>query len=77
MIIPWCHSPLVGPYLLIIESSRSHSDTPQSVGFLWMSDQPDPDDFHLTTHNTHKRHPPPRRDSNTQSQQTRCRRPTP
>ena len=27
--------------LLIIEASRSHSDTPQSVGLLWTSDQPD------------------------------------
>ena len=26
---------------LIIEASRSHSDTPYSVGLLWMSDQPD------------------------------------
>jgi hypothetical protein len=25
---------------LIMESSRSHSDTPHSVGFLWTSDQP-------------------------------------
>jgi len=31
----------VGQGLLIIEDSRSHSDTPGSVGFLWMSDQPD------------------------------------
>ena len=27
--------------LLIIEASRSHSDTPHSEGFLWTSDQPD------------------------------------
>jgi hypothetical protein len=27
--------------LLIIEASRSFSDTPQSVGLLWTSDQPD------------------------------------
>jgi hypothetical protein len=33
--------PLVGQGLLIIEASRSHSDTPQSVGLLWTSDQPD------------------------------------
>jgi len=25
--------------LLIIEDSRSHSDTPHSVGLLWTSDQ--------------------------------------
>jgi hypothetical protein len=29
----------VGQGLLIHEFSRSHSDTPQSVGLLWMSDQ--------------------------------------
>jgi hypothetical protein len=30
--------PLVGQGLLIIEASRSHSDTPHSVGLLWTSD---------------------------------------
>ena len=35
--------PLVGQGLLIIETSRSHSDTLHSVGFLWTSDQPDPE----------------------------------
>jgi len=29
----------VGQGLLVIEDSRSHSDTPQSVGLLWTSDQ--------------------------------------
>jgi hypothetical protein len=33
--------PRVGQGLLIIEASRSHSDTPQAVGLLWTSDQPD------------------------------------
>jgi len=33
-------------------------------------------DLHLTTHNTHNKHPCPRRDSNPQSQQTSGRRPT-
>jgi len=33
--------PLVGQGLLIIEASRSHSDTSHSVGLLWTSDQPD------------------------------------
>jgi hypothetical protein len=33
--------PLVGQGLLIIEASRSHSDTPHSVALLWTSDQPD------------------------------------
>jgi hypothetical protein len=43
---------------LIIEASRSHSDTPHSVGLLWTSDQTDAE----TTYNTHKRQtsmPPP------------------
>jgi hypothetical protein len=31
---------LAGQGLPIIEPSRPHSDTPQSVGLLWMSDQP-------------------------------------
>ena len=42
----------MGQGLLIIEASRSHSDTPQSVGILWTSDQPDEE----TTWNNHKRH---------------------
>ena len=32
-------SPPVGQKLLIHEVSRSHSDTPQSIGLLWTSDQ--------------------------------------
>jgi hypothetical protein len=32
--------PLMGQVLLIIEVSRSHSDTPNSVGLLWTSDRP-------------------------------------
>ena len=32
--------PIVGQGL-IIEASRSHSDTPHSVGLLWTSDHPD------------------------------------
>jgi hypothetical protein len=31
--------PLVCQGLLIVEASQSHSDTPHSVGLLWMSDQ--------------------------------------
>ena len=46
--------PLVGQGLLIIESSRSQSDTPKSVRLLWTSDQLDTD-LCLTTHNNHKR----------------------
>ena len=33
--------PLVDQGLLIIEASRSHSDTRKSVGLLWTSDQAD------------------------------------
>jgi hypothetical protein len=33
--------PLVGQGLLSVEASRLPSDTPHSVGLLWMSDQPD------------------------------------
>jgi hypothetical protein len=46
---------LVGQRLLIIETSRSHSDTTHSVGLFWTSDQPDAKDFYLTTDNTHNR----------------------
>ena len=38
---PKARRPLVGQGLLIFENSRSHSDTPHSVGLLWTSDQPD------------------------------------
>jgi hypothetical protein len=40
-IFPIAQQPLVGQGLLIIEASRSHSDTQHSVGLLWTSDQPD------------------------------------
>jgi hypothetical protein len=38
--ISMVQQPLVSQGLLIIEASRSHTDTPHSVGFLWTSDQP-------------------------------------
>ena len=47
---------------LIIENSRSHTDTPHSIGLLWTSVQPSTTELHLTTHNTHRRQksmPPP------------------
>jgi hypothetical protein len=72
------HQPLVGKGLLIVEASRSHSDTSHSVGLLWTSDQPDAQTStwqHTTL--TRDRHPCPRRDSNSQSQQASGRRPTP
>jgi hypothetical protein len=38
---PVAQQPLGGLGLLIIETSRSHSDTQHTVGLLWTSDQPD------------------------------------
>jgi len=47
---------LVGQGLLMIEASRSHSDTPNSVGLLWTSDQPDAEtSISTSAHNTHNR----------------------
>jgi hypothetical protein len=64
--------------LLILEVSRSHSDTPQSVGLLWTSDQlvAQPSTWQHTAPTT-DRHPCPRWDSNAQSQQASGCRPTP
>ena len=66
---------LMGHGLLIIEASRSHSDTPQSVGLLWTSDQPVAETStwqhaKLTT----DRHPWHRQDSNPQLLQESYRR---
>ena len=68
----------VGQGLLIVEDSWSHSDTPQSVGLLWKSDQADAETStwqHTTL--TRDRHPYPRRNSNPQFYQASGRRPTP
>ena len=46
---------LVDLGLLIIEASRSLSDTPQSVGLLWTSGQPAAETSYLTTYNTQQR----------------------
>jgi hypothetical protein len=37
----YARKPLVGQGLLIVEASRSHLNTPHSIGLLWTSDQPD------------------------------------
>jgi hypothetical protein len=69
---------LVGQGLLIVEASRSHSDTPQSVGLLWMGHQPDAETStwqHITL--TRDRLPCLRWYSNPRSQQVLGRRPTP
>jgi hypothetical protein len=67
-IYSMAQQPLVGHGLLTIEVSRSHSDTPHSVGFLWTSDQPDAEisTWQLTTLTKYS-HPWLRRDSNRQS----------
>ena len=59
--------------LLIIGDSPSHSDTPQSVGILCTSEQPDADSSTCTR----DIHPCPRRDSNPISQHASGWRPTP
>jgi hypothetical protein len=41
IFFPMVLQPPVCQGLLIIEASRSHSDTPHSVGLLWTRDQPD------------------------------------
>jgi len=62
--------PPVGQGLLIFEGSRSQSDTPHSVGLLWMSDQ-SVTETSTWKHGTFTRDglPYPRRNSNPQSQQ--------
>ena len=64
--------------LLIVEVSKSHSDTPHSVGLLWTGDQlhAETSTWQHTTF-TRDRYPWQRRDSNPQSQQTSRRIPTP
>ena len=75
---PMAQQPPSGQGLLIINSSRLHSETPHSVGLLWTSDQPDAETstWQHTTLTTDK-HPCPQRDSSLQSQQASGRRPTP
>jgi hypothetical protein len=42
---------LVGQGLTIIEASRSHSDTPHSVGLPWTSDESEAEISTFTTQN--------------------------
>jgi len=66
----------VGQGHLIIEASRSHSDTPHSVGILWMGDRSDAET--TCQHTTLSRETfIPRRDSNPQTEQRSGHRPTP
>ena len=76
-LLPWRNS-MVGQCHMVIEDSRSYSDTTQSVGLLWTSDQPAGDtstwqQIMLTT----DRHPWPRWDSNPQPQKAGGSSPTP
>ena len=52
--------PPVGRDVQIVEDSLSHSDTPHSVGLLWVSDQPDAETStsQLTTATTDNIHAP-------------------
>jgi len=69
---------LVGQGLLIVEASLTHSETPNSVGLLWTSDQPLRRELYLTTHNTHRdTHQCSPRHSTPQSQQASGCKPTP
>ena len=71
---------LLGQGLLTIEASRSHSDTPHSVGLLWTSDQTNAETStwqHTALTRERQRHPCPWRDSNPQFQQASGCRPTP
>ena len=70
-------TPPVGQGLFIIETSRSHSYTPHSVGLFWTGDQPEAKNLYSMIHKTHKRQPFPRRNSKPQSQQASGRRLTP
>ena len=75
---PLTQWPPVDLGLLIIPNSRSLFATPQSVGLLWTSDQPDAETS-TWQHTTVKRdrNAWPRRDSNPQSHQANRRSPTP
>ena len=51
----------MGQSLLIVEDSWSHSGTPESVGLVWTSDQPeaDPSTWQHTTLNKRQKSMPP------------------
>ena len=83
------HLPFFLSFFLILTSSTffyrcswphtmTHSDTQHSVGLLWTRDQPVADTS-TWQHSalTRDRHPCPRRDSNSQSQQASGRKPRP
>jgi hypothetical protein len=69
---------LLGPARLIVEVSRSHSNTAHSLGLLWTRDRSvaETSTWQHTTF-TRDKHPCPRRDSNQQSQHVSGRRTMP
>jgi hypothetical protein len=67
---PMAQKHLVDQSRLIIEASRSHPDTPHSVGLLWTTDKPNAENS--TDNIQHAEET----DSNPQSQQARGRKPT-
>jgi len=73
-VFTMAQQPPVDLDLLIVEVSRSHSDTSHSVGLLWTSDRPSAETS-TWQHTTFSRdiHPCPRRDLNPQSQQAKFR----
>ena len=70
--------PKSGPGRLIVEVSRTHTDTPHLVGLLWTRDQSVVENStSKNTTFTRDRHQCSERDSNPQCQQACGRRPTP
>jgi len=69
--------PPVGQGLLIVEISRSHSVTPQSIGLLWTSDQLVAETSDNIQHSQETNIHAPLPDSNLQFPQAIGRRPTP
>ena len=61
--------PQVGHGFLVVETSRSHADTLQTVGLPRASDQPEAETFILQQTPTKEIKPCTRLDSNSQSQQ--------
>jgi hypothetical protein len=69
LFFPLAQQPPVGQGFLSSEASRWHSDTPQSVGLLWTSDQSNTEtSTYQHTTLTEDWHPCPQRDSSLQSQ---------
>ena len=77
-LFPVLLRPIFAARTSLIEVSRSHSDTPHTVGILWTSDHPDAETSNSQyTAVTRDKHLCPRPVANSQSQQTSGRRRTP